>query len=484
MLQLSGGNYMDEATGQSMNMYQNTVMTALIPTMTAGGTIGNIEITPVTSMAQTWAQDMTGGMTQANIASANSAMGQFFNIGDILTTHPMDPLVQGSGAGATQDQRNYGMTLAAMSQEAYELAMPYSSGIVTSMMGDASDGTMDGMMGGSQISMGGMGGMMGGIMMQSTAGTSDLANAMTTFINNTMYNKSGLTTTNMQTLITKLNNSDGNLQGGAANTGTISGSAAKGPVNGGTVTAYGVNANGSRGAQIGTATTDAQGNFSMTVGNYSGAVMLQLSGGNYMDEATGQSMNMYQNTVMTALIPTMTAGGTIGNIEITPVTSMAQTWAQDMTGGMTQANIASANSAMGQFFNIGDILTTHPMDPLVQGSGAGATQDQRNYGMTLAAMSQEAYELAMPYSSGIVTSMMGDASDGTMDGMMGGSQISMGGMGGMMGGIMMQSTAGTSDLANAMTTFINNTMYNKSGLTTTNMQTLITKLNNSDGAIQ
>jgi hypothetical protein len=266
-------------------------------------------------------------------------------------------------------------------------------------------------------------------------------------------------------------------------TGTISGTAVKGPVNGGTVTAYGINANGTKGAQIGTATTNAQGNFSVNVGNYSGAVMLQLSGGQYRDEATDQLMNMYQNTVMTALIPTITAGGTIGNIEITPVTSMAQTWAQNMSGGMTQANIAAANSAMGQFFNIGDILTTHPMDPLVQGSGAGANQDQRNYGMTLAAMSQEAYELAMPYSSGIVTAMMGDASDGTMDGMMSGSNISMGGMGGMMGGIMMQSTAGTSDLASAMTAFIDNITYNRSGLTTTDMQTLIDKLNASNGTI-
>ena len=50
-----------------------------------------------------------------------------------------------------------------------------------------------------------------------------------------------------------------------------------------------------------------------------------------------------------------------------------------------------------------------------------------------------------------------------------------------MGGIMMESSAGTSDLASAMTTFIDNTTYNKSGLTTTDMQTLITKLNNSNG---
>ena len=269
----------------------------------------------------------------------------------------------------------------------------------------------------------------------------------------------------------------------SSTTGTISGTAVKGPVNGGTVTAYRINSNGTRGTQIGTSMTDAQGNFSMQVGDYSGAVMLQLSGGQYMDEATDRLMNMDQNTVMTALIPDMASGEMIGNIEITPLTSMAQEWAQNMAGGMTQANISLANRNMGQHFDVGDILTTRPMDPLVQDSGAGANQEQRNYGMTLAAMSQEAYELMMTYSSGIVTAMMDDASDGKMDGMMGGNGISMGGMGGMMGGIMMQSTAGTSDLASAMTTFVQNTTYNRSGLTTMDMQMLIDKLNASNGTI-
>jgi hypothetical protein len=277
----------------------------------------------------------------------------------------------------------------------------------------------------------------------------------------------------------------GGGSGGTSTTGTISGAAVKGPVSGATITAYGINGNGTRGAQIGSAMTDAQGNFSMNVGDYSGPVMLQLSDGAYMDEATGQRMNMYQNTVMTAVIPDMAAGEMFGNIEITPLTSMAQAWAQHMAGGMTQANIALANKAMGQYFDIGDILTIPPMDPLVQGSGASANQDQRNYGMTIAAMSQEAYSnLAMTYSSGIVTAMMDDASDGKMDGMMDRNQISMGGMGGMMGGVMMQSTAGTSDLARAMTTFIENTTYNRSGLTTADMQPLINKLNTSNGIIQ
>jgi hypothetical protein len=71
---------------------QNTVMTAVIPDMSTAETIGNIEITPLTSMAQARARDLAVGMTRANIASATSAMGQYFDISDILTTHPMDLL--------------------------------------------------------------------------------------------------------------------------------------------------------------------------------------------------------------------------------------------------------------------------------------------------------------------------------------------------------------------------------------------------------
>jgi hypothetical protein len=274
--------------------------------------------------------------------------------------------------------------------------------------------------------------------------------------------------------------------GGASSsdTGTLSGAAVKGPVSGGTVTAYRVNANGTRGGQIGSAMTESQGRFAVHVGSYSGAVMLQLSGGQYVDEATEQLVNMYQNTVMTAVIPNMTAGESIGNIEITPLTSMAQAWAQNMTGGMTSANIVLANKAVGRFFDIDDILTTRPINPLVLNSGVGASQDQKNYGMTIAAMSQEAFGLAMPYSSGIVTAMMDDAFDGTMDGMMGGNHISMCGRGGMMGGVMMESSAGTSDLASAMTTFIENTTYNRSGVTMADMQALIDKLNGSDGTMR
>ena len=84
---------------------------------------------------------------------------------------------------------------------------------------------------------------------------------------------------------------------GSGGTGYLSGVVTKGPVSGTTVTAYAI-AGGQPGAQVGTATTDVNGGFSMSIGTYAGPVMLQTSGGNYTDEATGTTMSMAQGDVM------------------------------------------------------------------------------------------------------------------------------------------------------------------------------------------
>jgi hypothetical protein len=169
-------------------------------------------------MAQARAQNMTGGMTEANITAANTAVGTYFMVNDVLHTQPINPLMQNSGiaAGVDQNMKNYGMTIAAISQEAKNLGMPQSSGMVAAMMDDASDGVMNGKMGSTRISMNGMGGMSGGgmtgggTMMQATAGTSELAMAMTQFMGSTL-NKSGLTATDVQALINQLTSSNGTL---------------------------------------------------------------------------------------------------------------------------------------------------------------------------------------------------------------------------------------------------------------------------------
>ena len=268
--------------------------------------------------------------------------------------------------------------------------------------------------------------------------------------------------------------------GGGSTATTISGSIVEGQVNGAAVTAYAIS-NSMQGSQIATATTDTSGNFHLSVGGYAGPVMLQMRGGTYIDEATGTAMVMAPGDVMSAVLPTVTAGASLSGIQVTPLTSMAQAMAQHMAGGLTDANIAMANTAIGNYFSVNDILHTQPMNPLVAGSGTGASQDMRNYGATLAAMSQYAKTLGMPASSALITAMMNDASDGIMNGMNGSSQITMS-MGGMMGGSMMTSTAGTSGLATAMTNFMNSSA-NVSGLTAIDMAALIQKLINTNGML-
>lgn len=172
----------------------------------------------------------------------------------------------------------------------------------------------------------------------------------------------------------------------------------------------------------------------------------------------------------------------MAGIQVTPLTSMAQEMAQYLSGGMTPGNATSANAGVGSYFMVGDILMTAPMDPAVAGSGSGADQSRRDYGMSIAAMSQLAQTMGMSASSsGMVTAMMKDASDGVMNGMMGSTAISMGGMGGMMGS-MMPASAGTAGLSTAMAAFVASPM-NRSGVQKADVQPLIDKLAASNGTI-
>ena len=267
--------------------------------------------------------------------------------------------------------------------------------------------------------------------------------------------------------------------GGSSSTsaiGGIGGTGFKGPVSGATVVAYAIN-NGAMDSQVSSGTTDTQGNFNLSMGTYAGVVMLQLTGGAYIDEATGTPMAMAHGDAMTAALPSMAGGAMISGVQLTPLTSMAQAAAQHMTGGMTDANIAAANTAVGSYFMVGDMLHTLPINPLVAGSGAAATQSSMNYGMTLAAMSQYAKNIGMTAASRIVTAMMKDAADGIMNGMGVGGQIAMGG--GMMSGGMMQPNAGTTGLATSMADFMNSSL-NKSGLTAADLAALMQQMRTSD----
>ncbi|HNA86601.1 MAG TPA: hypothetical protein PLB04_13585 [Nitrospira sp.] len=255
--------------------------------------------------------------------------------------------------------------------------------------------------------------------------------------------------------------------------GSVSGVVTKGPLNAATVTAFAI-ASGQMGNQLASGVTDATGAFSVALNGYSGPLMLQVSGGNFVDEATGLTMGMAPGDVMTLVIPSASLNQGMSGLQITPVTSMAQTLAEHMAGGMTDANIQAANAATGSYFSVGDIVHTAPMNPLTAGSGANAGVNAQNYGMVLASISQYAQMQGVVSTSTMVSVLMKDAADGLMDGMNFGAPIMISTVS---GSLQLPAGAGSTGLGGAMSTFMNSAR-NRSGVTT---MPLMNRLNGTAG---
>jgi hypothetical protein len=474
MIQVSGGTYLDEATNKVMPLAAGDVLTAVVPTVVAGTTTFNVQVTPITAMAQAMAQHMTGGMTAANIAAANTAIGSNFSLSDILHTAPINPLVPGSGSGASVDSQTYGLMLAAISKYAEQLGMTSSSALVTALMNDASDGVLDGKAAGVAVQMGGM---MGGVPLPAAAGTTGMIEAMSAFMSSAQ-NRSGVTFPGMMGW-TPVTTGQIPTPVSAGKSATVSGTVFNGPFSRATVVGFAVQ-NGIAGPQISSAAADAQGNFQLLLGSYKGPLLLQVRGGTYTDEATNTVMAMRPMDFLSAVVPTIPEGGSVTGVLVTPITSMAQARSSAMLGGMTEANIAAANAAAGKLFIVSDVLRTQPINTLIPGSGAAASADARNYGVALAAMSQAAKSLNLPTSSAYVTAIINDAADGTVDGKIGDGLTTWGP--GMMSGVISGSTGGISSLAAAITDFMNSTA-NLSGLTAADMAALTDKLRTSGGLI-
>jgi len=182
-----------------------------------------------------------------------------------------------------------------------------------------------------------------------------------------------------------------------------------------------------KGAVLGTTPTDVNGNYSLTL-NYTGPLLLEITGGSYIDEATGQTVNVPTSpgSGLQAVVSNVTAGSTL-QVQITPLTAMATARAQAMTGGLTASNISAANQQVGAYFGGIDILNTQPINPLVANSSTGATQNAINYGIILAGLSQEAQTLGLTNPFSLVTALVQDFSDGNFDGASGSTPIQLNG---------------------------------------------------------
>jgi hypothetical protein len=162
---------------------------------------------------------------------------------------------------------------------------------------------------------------------------------------------------------------------------TVTGAVVKGPVAAAQVCGYTVAAN-ARGTALGSCTTsDASGNYSLTVPAGSGPLWVEATGGTYTDETTNASTSLPAGSALRAIV---TANGGSVTSMLTPLTTLALNAAAasaGSTGTLDTAAFSAAAAALISSFKLPadlNISTTLP----AFGSGINS------YGTALTAISK------------------------------------------------------------------------------------------------
>ncbi len=184
----------------------------------------------------------------------------------------------------------------------------------------------------------------------------------------------------------------------------ITGVASKGPILGGVVTAFKIEAN-IKGQKISSAQTSAtDGSYSIDLKGFKGSVLLEVSGGTYVDEATGETVDL--KVVLRAVIPDASKKVTAA---VTPLTELATGVAEKT--GFSKSNISNANKTVSQLLGKdADILTIMPVDVTSKEVCDAAKTDQIEYSLMLAAISEMASEDGSSVES-ILTELKDDMTD-------------------------------------------------------------------------
>ncbi|MBF0559828.1 MAG: hypothetical protein HQL08_13730 [Nitrospirae bacterium] len=353
MVQVTGGSYVDEATGKTAQMGSMVLRTAVD---NAAGNV-SVAVTPLTEAA---VQYMGGTLTTNMITLANTMMATKFGMSDIVHTLPHD--VSATAVTGQDSQTYYGLMLAAMSQMASTDNLSIST-IMSNIANDLKD--------------------------TSSAGTQALTSLMSTmsqrfsdFETKNSNNKTGVTTMSPGGMMSTggTGSTGGSTNGTMVGSTMINGLASKGPIANGTVSIYAIT-NGQVGNLIASTTTGQDGSFTANMGSYTSAMLVQVTGGSYMDEATGKTVQMGSMVLRTAL------SNASGNASVA-VTPLTETAVQYMGNAMTSDMITLANTMMGTEFGVNDIVHTMPMN--VTASSAAGNTSSAYYGMMLAGMSQTA----------------------------------------------------------------------------------------------
>lgn len=173
--------------------------------------------------------------------------------------------------------------------------------------------------------------------------------------------------------------------GGSPAATSVSGSAVKGIIKHGLVEIFAIESGSVASSPLFTTITNASGDYSFTLdASFNGSVMVVISDAEdpgtpttiacdysegcgainpvtfAREYAFAEDMPM-GNTELRALV-TNVVGGTPNTAALTVFTTMAAAYAETLGGGLTDANIYSANTRVANLFGINNIITTIPPD--------------------------------------------------------------------------------------------------------------------------
>ncbi|QEM66804.1 hypothetical protein FO488_00595 [Geobacter sp. FeAm09] len=173
---------------------------------------------------------------------------------------------------------------------------------------------------------------------------------------------------------------------GSSSSTVVSGVASAGIISGGTVKAFVAYSSANEvKKQLGsTGTTDANGVYKIDIGSYAGPVIVEVTGGSYTDEATGNTGQSIPTAAPLRAAVNASSGAL--SVAVTPLTELALRLAKTAGNKLTKTNIDAANSMISQLFKM-DIIATLPVAPTATAFSA-ATQAQKDYALALAAISQ------------------------------------------------------------------------------------------------
>jgi hypothetical protein len=240
--------------------------------------------------------------------------------------------------------------------------------------------------------------------------------------------------------------------GGGQQDGVASGVAVKGPVADATVAIHELRATGTVGAIVGSGTSNAAGEFDIQIPDYLGLAVVRVTGGTFVDEATGAAMTIGTNEPLEGFVDVQ-----VGSIvsAITPVSTITvalmQYFAHDPEATIGD-NVANAFTSVARFFGLTDIETTIPADLTAGPVAAGPAAD---IGIVSAGISWQAQTAAVD-TMVLVDALAADAGDGRFDGKDFGVDVPLG------AGVL-SPTAGTTELAGAIAAFLASSR-NASGL--------------------